>query len=153
MKKVLLLAALAMAATLVFAPAALAQDPSAYNCDDFATQEEAQAFFEANDPQSDPYLLDEDPGADDGIACETLPSGEGGGSTEEPTTVEPTTVEPTTVEPTTVSPAADQYKTTPPTVTALPETGGSSVSLAGAMIPLALLVGGGLLAFGIVRRS
>ena len=45
-----------------------------------------------------------------------------------------------------------QYKTAPPTLTALPETGGS-VSLIGAMLPLALLVGGGLLAFRTVRRS
>ena len=45
-----------------------------------------------------------------------------------------------------------QYKTASPTITALPETGGS-VSLVGAMLPLALLVGGGLLAFRTVRRS
>jgi LPXTG-motif cell wall-anchored protein len=45
-----------------------------------------------------------------------------------------------------------QYKTAPPTVTDLPKTGGS-VSLIGAMVPLALLVGGGLLAFRTVRRS
>ena len=45
-----------------------------------------------------------------------------------------------------------QYKTAPPTLTALPETGGS-VSLVGAMLPLALLVGGGLLAFRTMRRS
>jgi len=45
-----------------------------------------------------------------------------------------------------------QYKTAPPTLTALPETGGS-VSLIGAMLPLALFVGGGLLAFRTVRRS
>jgi LPXTG-motif cell wall-anchored protein len=45
-----------------------------------------------------------------------------------------------------------QYKTASPTLTALPETGGS-VSLVGAMLPLALLVGGGLLAFRTVRRS
>jgi LPXTG-motif cell wall-anchored protein len=46
------------------------------NCDDFATQEEAQAVFD-QDP-SDPNGLD---GNDnDGIACENLPSG-GGGTT------------------------------------------------------------------------
>lgn len=44
------------------------------NCDDFDTQEEAQAVFDA-DP-SDPNGLD---GNDnDGIACESLPSGGGG---------------------------------------------------------------------------
>lgn len=41
------------------------------NCDDFATQEEAQAELDA-DP-SDPHGLDADA---DGIACEGLPSGE-----------------------------------------------------------------------------
>jgi hypothetical protein len=46
------------------------------NCDDFATQEEAQAVYDA-DP-SDPNGLD---GNDnDGIACESLPSGGGTGT-------------------------------------------------------------------------
>src|SRR5215212_8015576 len=75
-RKVLLLAALSMVATLVVAPAVMAQDPSAVNCEDFDTQPEAQAFFEAHNPQEDPFLLDEDPGADDGKACEDLPSGD-----------------------------------------------------------------------------
>jgi hypothetical protein len=43
-----------------------------YDCEDFTYQEEAQAVFDA-DP-SDPYGLDEDPGPDDGMACEELPS-------------------------------------------------------------------------------
>lgn len=38
------------------------------DCSDFATQEEAQAFFEANGgPQQDPHRLDKD---GDGVACE-----------------------------------------------------------------------------------
>ncbi|MEV0244622.1 excalibur calcium-binding protein [Streptomyces sp. NPDC050674] len=41
------------------------------DCRDFAFQEDAQAVFDA-DP-SDPHRLDEDPGRDDGIACEALP--------------------------------------------------------------------------------
>jgi len=47
--------------------------PSAdlYDCSDFATQEEAQAVF--NQDPSDPYGLDEDPGPDDGVACEWNP--------------------------------------------------------------------------------
>ena len=50
------------------ATAAMAQED--LNCDDFATQEEAQAEYDA-DP-SDPHGLD---GNDnDGIACEHLPS-------------------------------------------------------------------------------
>jgi len=42
-----------------------------YDCPDFSTQKEAQAFFESNGgPSSDPHRLDQDK---DGIACETLP--------------------------------------------------------------------------------
>jgi hypothetical protein len=41
MRRLLYLAALAMVASLVLAPAALAQDT--LNCDDFASQAEAQA--------------------------------------------------------------------------------------------------------------
>lgn len=41
------------------------------DCSDFATQREAQAFFEAaGGPERDPYRLDSD---GDGIACESLP--------------------------------------------------------------------------------
>lgn len=73
MRRLLLLAALCMVAALVFAPAALAQQD--LNCSDFATQPEAQAELDA-DP-SDPNGLD---GNDnDGIACESLPSGGGTG--------------------------------------------------------------------------
>lgn len=42
-----------------------------YNCEDFATQCEAQRFFEKHGgPREDPYRLD---GDNDGIACEDLP--------------------------------------------------------------------------------
>jgi len=63
---------------------AKAQSPAEgdrYDCKDFTYQEEAQAVFDRN--PSDPYGLNEDPGPDDGIACETLPHRPGG-----PTTVE-----------------------------------------------------------------
>lgn len=41
------------------------------NCDDFATQDEAQRFFEQEGgPGKDPHGLDAD---SDGIACENLP--------------------------------------------------------------------------------
>ena len=41
------------------------------NCDDFATQAEAQAFFlSEGGPANDPHGLDAD---NDGIACESLP--------------------------------------------------------------------------------
>jgi hypothetical protein len=45
-----------------------------YNCDDFSTQPEAQAFFEkAGGVSKDTNRLD---GDSDGIACESLPKGE-----------------------------------------------------------------------------
>jgi len=44
-----------------------------YNCDDFATQEEAQRFFEAaGGIEGDVNRLD---GNKDGVACQALPSG------------------------------------------------------------------------------
>ena len=62
-----------MLGVTIYIPAAFAQDD--LNCEDFATQEEAQATFDA-DP-SDPNGLDAD---NDMLACEdSLPSGEGPG--------------------------------------------------------------------------
>ncbi len=52
------------------------------DCSDFATQEAAQAYFDAHGgPASDPDNLDSD---GDGIACETLPHGGGGGGSNPP---------------------------------------------------------------------
>jgi hypothetical protein len=68
MKKLLVLAVVGMLTMLVAAPA-FAQDD--LNCENFATQEEAQAEFDAD--TSDPNGLD---GDNDGQACEdSLPSG------------------------------------------------------------------------------
>ena len=67
---------------------ALAQD---LDCGDFATQQEAQAELE-RDP-SDPNGLD---GNNDGVACESLPSGSGSGPTDLPTA--PETIEPSVPE-------------------------------------------------------
>lgn len=108
-------------ATVIFvgfgaAPAA-AQDT--LNCDDFATQEEAQAEHDSN--PSDPLVLD---GNDnDGIACETLPSG--GGATEaDDTTSDSTAAMPpaardgdTTAGGTTPTPMAAQAVLDEPAVT------------------------------------
>ena len=66
-RRLLLLAALAMLGTLVVAPAALAQDE--FDCEDFTYQEDAQAVYDS-DP-SDPNGLDGAP--QDGVACESLP--------------------------------------------------------------------------------
>lgn len=59
------------------------------DCANFATQEQAQAVFDA-DP-SDPNRLD---GDNDNIACEALPSGAGGGNTAAPTPAPTATVSP-----------------------------------------------------------
>ena len=49
-------------------------DDGTYNCGDFDTQQDAQAFFEAQGgPASDPHGLD---GDSDGVACQNLPSGD-----------------------------------------------------------------------------
>lgn len=67
---------LACAATLPFAGTAFAQDR---DCPSFATQAEAQAFFESQG-SADPHRLDAD---DDGVACENnsseAPSDSGSG--------------------------------------------------------------------------
>lgn len=64
---------LAVAYLFTTGPGATAQED--LNCDDFATQEEAQAVY--NQDPNDPHGLD---GNDnDGIACESLPSGGTGG--------------------------------------------------------------------------
>ena len=93
---------------------ALAQDEDptiGRDCDDFRSQAEAQAALRA-DP-SDPDVLDEDEGPDDGIACETTEYDDqttdftpvaaavgGGGASPAPTTT-------SSPAPTTSSPASD----------------------------------------------
>jgi hypothetical protein len=68
--KIFILFILAMPVLLALVPAnAAAVD---YDCEDFATQEEAQEYLLPGDP----YGLD---GDNDGVACEDLPSGGGGG--------------------------------------------------------------------------
>lgn len=70
-----------IAAALVAATGAIAGSPEAgggssaarfidLDCADFATQKQAQEFFEANDPEADPHRLD---GDHDGVACEDNP--------------------------------------------------------------------------------
>jgi hypothetical protein len=146
MRKVLLMAALAMAATLVFAPMAFAQTD--LNCGDLSEAEEQSVF--AADP-SDPNNLDAN---DNGIPCEddTTDNGSYVPPADDDDSSRPAD-EPDDVQ---YGPDDVQYgpddviDKTVPTTTVLPETGG--VSAAGVVLPLALLVGGGLLAFRIVRR-
>jgi endonuclease YncB( thermonuclease family) len=66
--------------TVLAAVPASAGGPSDVDCADFATQAQAQRFFENHNPSADPYYLDSD---SDGIACEDNPcpcsAGGGGG--------------------------------------------------------------------------
>lgn len=147
MRRLLLLAALCMALALAFAPAAMAQDE--FDCSDFDTQEEAQAEY--NSDPSDPSGLDEDDGADDGLACETLPSG---GSTASPTASP--MAEETMME--SASPAAEESASSTATAEAsataspLPDTGGAVSPTALSVLAALLLVGGGVASASIVRR-
>ena len=148
MRKVLLLAALAMVATLVFAPAVLAQD---VDCSEDVPQAEEQAIFEAAGPD-DPNRLDAD---DDGIACEEPGDS---GSTASPTPsaspIASTTGGPLTPLPSASgSPSPSASATATPTAAAsvLPETGGPAAAIS--IVSLVLIVGTGIMAFGITRRS
>lgn len=146
MRKVLLLAALSMAATLVFAPAVLAQD--LYDCSDFVDQGQAQENFNNLGP-GDPSGLDTD---DDGIACEALPTVVDDGTPDGSAIPgDPESATPTATS--TAEADDDQYATPSATASAspLPETGGPVSVMA--LAPLALLVGTGIMAFRIMRRS
>lgn len=69
MRALVLTPAIVVVLVIALAPAVVAQDD--LNCDDFDTQEEAQQQLD-EDP-SDPHGLDAD---DNGVACESLPSGD-----------------------------------------------------------------------------
>lgn len=142
MKRVFLLAALCMALALVLSAPAMAQDD--LNCDDFATEADAQAEFDS-DP-SDPNGLD---GDGDGLACEDSGLPAGGAVAEEEPDDDQYGVsggqyddEIPATNPNTVSPAADAP---------LPETGGP-IAPAMALPMLALLAAGGIFAFRMVRK-
>lgn len=138
-----------MVASLVLAPAALAQvrGPSgadgSYNCEDFDTQPQAQAFYDAQGGVAggDPDGLDDD---SDGTACDTLPPGE------ETPPAEMGGDEPVVEE----QPATEMQYETPETPsvsgteTDLPETGGPAILLPAA----GLLLAAGLLGLKVVRR-
>ena len=152
MRRLSLLIALCMLGMLIYIPVAFAQDVQ--NCEDFATQAEAQAELRS-DP-SDPSGLDGSD--DDGIACESLPAprdlipvpgaiGDG----------EPMPL-PTDTDDDMMGADDDQYEPEPPVVaepeplvteepevaasSELPDTGGASLVTLGAGV---LLVAGGLM--------
>jgi hypothetical protein len=72
-RRTVVLAAAASAAGFPLAASAQTPTPTGRTCADFATQQEAQRFFEQQGgPQNDPFNLDVD---NDGRACEGLPGG------------------------------------------------------------------------------
>ncbi len=157
MRKSLLLAALCALATLVLAPAALAQDD--LNCDDFATQAQAQAELNIN--PSDPNNLDAN---NNGVACEDsgLPAGTSSVTPSSTTSASASTSPSASSSATSSATSSASASSTASATTtasasasasasALAETGGVVSPLA--IAPLALLIGGGLLAAGILRRN
>ena len=118
---------IALALLVVLALIGMAVPVSAQdlNCDDFATQEEAQAVLNA-DP-SDPFGLD---GNDnDGIACESLPSG-GGASVGTGSDV----TAPSSAGTTDTLPATGSGPMTADSGSAAPLAGASALLLAGAAL-------------------
>lgn len=147
MRRLVYLSALCALAILVFAPAVLAQADK--DCSDFATQQQAQAYFDAHGGSASNNFdnLDAD---HDGIACESLPGGSSAPASS------PTSSTPATSTPASSTPAAQQYST-PSTGTALnaggnlplPNTGGPSLLLP---IGTGVLAAGALLMI-LARRS
>ena len=158
MRRLLYLAALSMVIGLVFAPVALAQSrgPSGadgtYNCEDFDTQPQAQAYYDAQGGLSGPNPADLDDDLD-GVPCENLPGG--GGAVplptipegEEPVQRMPGEARPGIPE----SAATNQYVPEEPVSVepVLPDTGGPALLLPAA----GLLLGAGLIGLRLVRRS
>jgi hypothetical protein len=127
---------LAVLAVLVGASSAYAQDE--YDCEDFSTQQEAQATFSQD--TSDPYGLEAD---NDGKACETLPSE----ATADPNQDQQASYPPEQPN----SPATGQYEQYEGQYTSgveLPDTGGPNIGL----FLVALGAGGLLVTLGIALR-
>lgn len=110
----------------------------------------------AADP-SDPNNLDEN---DNGVPYENDDTDNGSyvppadDDDSSPPADEPDDSSPSADEPDDVQYGPDdaQYETAPPTTTVLPETGGGPISVL-ALGSLALFVGAGIMAFGLIRRS
>lgn len=89
-----------------------AQDSGEFDCADFSTQQEAQNFYESNNPAEDPFNLDAD---SDGIACEELDPGE--------------TEDDNGVEDDDASVSGSQYEDDDQQAVATPQTGGPDLLL------------------------
>lgn len=165
MRKLSLLVALAMLTMLALAPAAFAQADR--DCMDFASQAEAQNYFDANggSPSNNFDNLDAN---NNGMACEDYDYG--GGTTQPPTTTVGTTValpmETTTVTAPTVTTAPTATAVTTPAATtttgapaatstsgALPDTGGPTGGPVLLLPAAALLLGAGLVVLRLSRRN
>ena len=113
------------------------------NCDDFATQQEAQAHLDA-DP-SDPDGLDRDK---DGIACENLPQGNTASSNDDASSETTNESEETSeVASTDESTSSDDANTSKEGTTSSDEEGGELPNTATAL-PLGILGGLGAMILG-----
>lgn len=124
-------------------PASPPADGADLDCADFATQAEAQAEYDA-DP-SDPNGLDADA---DGVACEELTGVDDSSISASPEADDDASP--------TASPESDDEGSATASATAsaeseLPETGGVAPALT--IVPLALLLGAGLLSLRMVRQG
>lgn len=167
MRKLLLLSALCALSMLVASPA-LAQDT--LNCDDFATEAEAQAEFDSD--TSDPNGLDAD---DDGEACEDSGLAPGSSSASSMSETASPTASPTASSSASsmsesasssasmstsasasmsasssasASMSASSSASASASVASLPDSGGVSAAL----LLGVLLIAGGLVSLGILRR-
>ncbi|MDX3486834.1 excalibur calcium-binding protein [Streptomyces sp. ID05-18] len=122
--------ALAIGSVAPLSGVAHAQD---LDCSDFRFQEDAQAEF--NRAPSDPNRLDEDRGADDGIACEVLPRRSSAGA------VPPVSPSSAAVPP--VSPSAPTLQQAAPVAPTVPSRG-TRAGIGGASGPSDLTMGIGL---------
>ncbi|MFF1273322.1 excalibur calcium-binding protein [Streptomyces marokkonensis] len=108
---------IALAAIVPLADTAHAQD---LDCSDFTYQEDAQTFFDLD--RSDPHRLDEDPGPDDGVACEALPRRGLTSSTFRPAPATSAPARSPSPSPTTAPPTRTATPTTAPTTASAPAT-------------------------------
>lgn len=144
MQRLIIPAALLLTLALgLFAAAPTMVSAAGVNCDDFAYQEDAQAFFDNNggSPSNNVEGLDRD---GDGFVCESLPSNGGGGGTDtgaleqppvdQPAPVTEDTGTATDTTPVDTSVGATTDTTTPTTstttaaTTSLPSTGVGAIA-------------------------
>lgn len=121
---------IALSAIVPLADTAHAQD---LDCSDFTYQEDAQAFFDLD--RSDPHRLDEDPGPDDGVACEALPRRGLTSSTFRPAPASPAPTRPASPSPSPTTAAPTRTATAAPTAAPTSAPASPTVTSAAPVVP------------------